>query len=214
VAGQAATACVQKELTEEAYSSHVQELVKSLQEKPRRLSTLAERWNYEILVGRFDFRRIQTKISELQQVSRADFIKHVDAGLLKPGGGSRLVVNVVGAKERRRTEDVAEISRVEGATASDTQEGSHQIVNANGVASSNEKGVSTGEVAVAESASDVSARTGAAKENRLSCRIDSQEARKIEVLPEQAAAFRMHQQLWPIVRAHWKWAKSDGPRKA
>jgi hypothetical protein len=233
----AAASCVQLELTEEAFTSHIQELIKSLQEKPRNLSTLSHRWKYEILIGRFNFRWIEAKVAELRRVSREDFIEYVDAQLLKPDRGRRLVVNVAGAKEFGRTQDKGEAS---GGNAIAVAAGSNGKAGADGTASAgNNSGTCDGKQSVPSTAEGTcdgkeasipgeaegtcdgempsvagelegTIASGFGKENCVcNASTDPSGLRRVEVLPDHAAAFRMHQQLWPMVRAHWKWAKSD-----
>lgn len=91
----------QTELTQDAFESHVEEHVKSLQEKPRRLGTLLLRWRAEILTARFDFDHVATQVAELRTVTRDAFVEFVDSHVLQ-AAGRRLSVGVVGAKERER----------------------------------------------------------------------------------------------------------------
>ena len=122
---------MQAELTQAAFDSHVEEHIKGLQEKPRRLGTLLLRWRTEILSARFDFDRVGTQVAELRTVTRDAFVEFVDTHVLQ-AAGRRLSVGVVGAKERERAG--AAVCASNGVASDATEGAGAETGHANGTA--------------------------------------------------------------------------------
>ena len=110
---------LQEELTEKDFADHVAEVIKNKRQKARKLGTYIARWRTEILLARFDWKRIETEVAAMQRLKRQDLLDHVDSVLLDASRGRQLSVNVAGAAERGR----AAASADKGASDGQAQSG-------------------------------------------------------------------------------------------
>jgi hypothetical protein len=210
---------LQDELTEEAFAKHVGEMAKSKLEKPRKLRTYLARWRLEILLARFDWKRVDTEVAALRQLSRRELVEFVDAALLDPAAGRQLAVGVAGAAERARdgggsgngaaapagSGGAAQSgAAVHGASAERGSEdasagageranGAGAHVGQNGSAANGVHTVASAALAQGNSAgSSCGARGG-----------KQGEVREVVLQPGDIPQFRLQQRLWPLTRMQW-----------
>ena len=175
-------------MSEEEFAKQVDELAKNKLQRPKKLSTLSNRWLPEILLRRCEWNRHEAEVEELRILRHSDVVEFVASTIMNDTSRRKLCVHVKGAAEAARAGDSTKTHQDDAGTCVNGE------VQQPGAVKAPEAGVNGADKSAGSAADGVCdvGGSGAAADTA-----------EIRVEANQLPQFRLSQALWPLPRHVW-----------